>query len=65
MTGIPELDAQYAGLTIESKVILQSLEHNKIRLAVSILVFSLKQIFWKLDILEAFSVGGCMRYFKS
>ncbi len=35
MTGIPELDAQYSGVTMEGKVILQSLGTQQYRLAVS------------------------------
>ena len=46
MTGIPELDAQYSGLTMEGKVILQSLGTHQYRLAVSISHFRFLSIFF-------------------
>ena len=46
MTGIPELDAQYSGLTMEGKVILQSLGTHQYRLAVSISHFRFLSTFY-------------------
>jgi len=40
LTGIPELDSQYSGLTIESKVILQSLGSQEYKLAMKNIRYS-------------------------